>query len=103
MKLKRYLLMQTQQEIPTKFRNILFRIGLLTSSAYLFLLAWKSGGYFVKTFISGQVYIEEINWPVSLSWIWIPIGMGLLSMRVLLVAIGPSASLHIEHDPEEEL
>lgn len=91
------------ENIPDALRSLLFRTGLLISSAYLCLLAWKGGSYFLKAAMSGSVYIEEINWPVYLSWIWIPIGMGLLALRVLLVALGPANSLHIEHDPEEDL
>ncbi|WP_417209757.1 TRAP transporter small permease [Antarctobacter sp.] len=89
--------------IPDGPRFLLFRLGLLLSAGYLLLLAWKGGQYFLKTFLTGQVYIEDLNWPVYLSWIWIPLGMGLLTLRVLMVALGPSDFLHIEHDPEEDV
>ena len=89
--------------MPERLRFLLFRVGLLVSAAYLALLAWKGWQYFLKTWLSGQVYVEDLNWPVYLSWIWIPVGMGLLTLRVLMVAFGPAEHLHVEHDPEEDL
>lgn len=91
------------EHIPAAIRLPLFRIGLLMSAAYLALLAYKAGQYTLNAFQKNLVYIEDLNWPVAWSWVWVPIGCGLLTLRVLLVALGPAKDLHIEHDPEEEI
>lgn len=91
------------QYIPVGPRNLLLRTGLLISAAYIALLGWRAGQYFWKAFQSNQIVIEDLNWPVAWSWFWIPVGCGLLVLRLLLVAFGPSAELHVDHDPEEEI
>lgn len=91
------------QHLPHWLTVTLLRTGLLASACYMALLGWRGGQYFWKAFQSQQIYIEDLNWPVSWSWFAIPIGCGLLTLRLLLVAAGPEADLHVEHDPEEEI
>jgi TRAP-type C4-dicarboxylate transport system permease small subunit len=91
------------ENLPIWLRNSLLRAGLAISAGYIALLAWTSGQYFLKAYATNQTYIEEVNWPVAWSWVWIPVGCGLLVLRVLLTATGPAEELHIEHDPEEDL
>lgn len=83
--------------------SAVLRVGLLFSAGYLALLTWTSGKYFLKAYESNLIAVEEINWPVAWSWLWVPIGCGLLTLRVLLVALGDSSQLDLQHQPEEEL
>jgi len=90
-------------KLPAAARNGVFRGGLLISFAYVAVLAWTGGNQFLKVYQSGEARIGIIDWPVWLSWIWIPIGCGLLALRLLLTALGPASELHVEHDPVEEI
>lgn len=91
------------EHIPDTIRVFLFRLGLVASAAYLALLTWKSWMYFLNAAQKGLVQIEDLNWPVAWSWVWIPLGCGLLTLRILLTAFGPAAEIHHEHDPEQEI
>lgn len=65
-----------------------YRIGLLVSSAYLALLGYEGFTVFVDAWLKRHMIMGVIDWPVAWSWIWIPIGCWLLSMRTLLMALG---------------
>lgn len=65
-----------------------YRIGLLVSSAYLALLGYESFTVFVDAWLKRHMIMGVIDWPVAWSWIWIPIGCWLLSLRTLLMALG---------------
>lgn len=65
-----------------------YRIGLLVSSAYLALLGFEGFTVFIDAWLKKHMIMGVIDWPVAWSWIWIPIGCWLLSMRTLLMAFG---------------
>jgi len=65
-----------------------YRIGLLVSSAYLALLGFEGFTVFIDAWLKKYMIMGVIDWPVAWSWIWIPIGCWLLSMRTLLMAFG---------------
>lgn len=88
--------------LPAMWRNIMLRAGLLISSVYIALLAWRGGQHFLYAARRGLIFVEDHNWPVAWSWVWIPIGCTLLALRVFLTAIGPAEELSIEHSPTEE-
>lgn len=90
-------------QFPQSLRHVLYRAGLAVSAVYVAVLAWKSGQYFIKAYVDGLVVVEEYNWPVAWSWVWIPIGCGLLALRVAVTALGPSENLELAHDPEKDL
>lgn len=79
--------------LPAIARHLLVRLGLLVSCAYVTMLAWLSGVHTLEVYISGDVQMGVIDWPVYLSWIWLPIGLGLLAIRLLFIAIGSAATL----------
>ncbi|MEX2630351.1 MAG: TRAP transporter small permease [Tistlia sp.] len=74
---------------PRAFNNVVIRIALLSASAYLAALAWFGWRRFHEAFVEGHVTMGVIDWPVDWSWVWVPIGCGLLSLRVLLDAVAP--------------
>ena len=88
--------------LPPLGRELLLRAGLLVSAAYVAVLAWTSGVYFLNAWRNGEVQMGLIDWSVAWSWIWVPAGCGLLAMRLVLIALGPERGLHIEHDPTED-
>lgn len=74
---------------PKAFNNVVIRIALVAASAYLAALAWYAWGRFHEAFANDHVTMGVIDWPVDWSWVWVPLGCGLLSLRVLLDAVAP--------------
>lgn len=68
--------------------HVVYRIGLLMSSAYLALLGYEAYTVFINAWTKKHMIMGVIDWPVAWSWIWIPIGCWLLSTRTLLMALG---------------
>jgi TRAP-type C4-dicarboxylate transport system permease small subunit len=89
--------------LPGAARNFLLRAGLLVSVAYIAALAFKAFEKFHGLWLSGETRIGIIELPNYLSWICLPIGLGLLAARLLMIAVGPARELHIENDPTEEI
>lgn len=79
--------------LPEKPREIVMRVGLIISAAYVAVLGWTAGEHFWGSYTSGEVMFGVIDWPVAWSWVWIPIGCGLLALRLLLTTFGPPAQL----------
>lgn len=86
-----------------KAQHLLVRAGLLLSAAYTAVLAWKAGGKYADLLITGEVKIGVVYWPLHYSWMWIPMGLSLLTARLFLAALGPEEDLSVRHDPDEEL
>lgn len=89
--------------LPTVVSRLLIRAGLILSCGYVAVLAWKSGEYFLETVRSGEIAVTTLRWPVWLSWMWVPAGLGLLSFRLLLASVAPARDLERENEPDEEL
>ncbi len=84
--------------LPTALKNFTLRAGLLASSAYVGALAWTSGAHFLEVWRSGEVYVGVIDWSVAWSWIWVPVGLGLLAARLVLIAFGGTEDLTLKHN-----
>ena len=80
---------------------ILIRAGLVVSAVYMVVLAWTAGVKFIDFYQRGAVAFGEIDWPISWSWVWIPLGCGLLALRLLLTATGPARDLIPRHSAED--
>lgn len=89
--------------LPPIIRQTLLRAGLLLSCCYVGVLAWKSGGYLMDVLGSAEVAITTLQWPVWLSWICVPTGLGLLSARLLLETFAPAGDLELHSEPAEEV
>lgn len=89
-------------KLPKPVADLVLRAGQGVSAVYFGALTWFSWGRFWEHYSQGDVQMGEIDWPVSWSWICIPIGLGLLSLRLLLTAFGPSADLHYTDLHNEE-
>lgn len=77
------------ENLPAAVVGPLVRIGLLLSSVYLAVLAWRAALVFHRAWTRDSVIMGVIDWPVAWSWIWIPIGCGLLAVRLLVDASAP--------------
>lgn len=84
--------------LPARARNLILRTGLLLSSVYVCGLAWTSWGHFLDAWRSGEVYVGVLDWSVAWSWIWVPVGLGLLATRLILMAFGAADNLTVTHN-----
>lgn len=75
--------------LPDWVANIIIRVGLATASVYIAALAWRGYLTFERAFQKNEVVMGVVDWPVSLSWVWIPVGCALLAARLMLDAIAP--------------
>lgn len=75
--------------LPDWLVGPLTRVGLVAGSAYMGYLAWRGWLIFLGAFQRNEVVMGVVDWPVSLSWIWIPLGCGLLALRLLMDAVAP--------------
>lgn len=89
--------------LPVAASRFLIRVGLLASAAYCAALAFLAGRETLDAYLKGKAVLGVIDWPVYLSWIWIPMGLGLLSLRLLLNTFGPDADLDPDRSHAEEL
>jgi len=90
------------QVLPPKLRSALLRLGLLVSALYVGALAWLSAENTIEFYQRGDVQMGVIDWPLWLSWIWVPVGVGLLAARLLVISVGPYAAIDPGHDVSEE-
>ena len=68
----------------------LTRVLLATSAVYMAYLSWRSSILFFRAFERNEVVMGVIDWPVSLSWVWVTAGCALLAVRLLLDALAPT-------------
>lgn len=80
--------------LRSRSRRFLLRSGLLVSAVYVAALAWYSAIHFIGVFQRGDFQMGVIDWPLWLSWVWVPIGVGLLAIRLFFLAFGPSDDPH---------
>lgn len=88
--------------LPPLLSQGLLRLGLLVSAAYIGGLTWTAGGKFLAKFLSGETPVGGLEWPEYLSWVWVPAGLGLLTLRLVLTALGPASLIETRHDPDWE-
>ncbi|WP_157928820.1 TRAP transporter small permease [Pararhizobium haloflavum] len=75
--------------LPDRIVNPMVRIGLIAASVYLGALAYQGYKAFIQALTRGEVVMGVIDWPVAWSWVWIPIGCGLLALRLVVDATAP--------------
>lgn len=76
--------------LPPWLVNVIVRVGLATASVYIAALGWRAYFTFERAFLKNEVVMGVLDWPVSLSWVWIPIGCGLLAARLMVDATAPT-------------
>jgi TRAP-type C4-dicarboxylate transport system permease small subunit len=79
--------------LPTALSHALVRLGLIIGAGYISVLAWTASEKFLDAWRRNAVVFGEIDWPISWSWIWIPVGCGLFALRLMLIATGPARGL----------
>lgn len=77
------------QALPDRIVNPVTRLGLAAASLYMGYIAWRGYLVFAKAWARNEVVMGVLDWPVSLSWVWIPLGCGLLAIRLIMDAVAP--------------
>lgn len=75
--------------LPERLVTPMVRLGLLVSAVYLGALAYQGYQAFAEALVHGEVVMGVVDWPVAWSWVWIPIGCGLLAARLIVDATAP--------------
>ncbi|NYT74994.1 TRAP transporter small permease [Halomonas sp. QX-2] len=78
--------------LPAALVGPLVRVGLLASAGYIAAMTWQGYIEFHDAWEQGKLIMGVIDWPVAWSWVWIPLGCGLLAVRLLLDATAPRLS-----------
>lgn len=65
----------------------LYAINNLVAAAVFAVMTQASAKRTLETFHDGDVIFGVIDWPVWLSLVWVPIGAGVLTMRLVINAI----------------
>lgn len=86
--------------LPKETADIVIRVGSAASSIYMAALAVMAWKPFYRALIDHEVTLGVIDWPVSWSWVWIPLGCGLLAIRLTLDATAPELPTTDSHAGE---
>ncbi|UEM24493.1 TRAP transporter small permease (plasmid) [Skermanella mucosa] len=76
--------------LPAPLSDTITRIGLMVSAGYLLAVTWRGWLTFSEALANDEVIMGVIDWPVAWSWIWVPIGCGLLALRLVVDAAAPT-------------
>jgi TRAP-type C4-dicarboxylate transport system permease small subunit len=83
--------------LPERIQHLVLRLGLFVSALYVAMLAWTSGRHFLDAWERDEVYVGVWDWSVAWSWIWVPAGLTLLTLRLLILTVGPASELNAAH------
>lgn len=75
--------------LPETLAGIVTRLGLALATVYMGYLTWRASITFWRAWEKSEVVMGVLDWPVSLSWIWVFLGCALLTVRLFLDAISP--------------
>lgn len=86
--------------LPKKTADAITRAGLAMSSVYMAILAVLAWSPFYRAWVDNEVTLGVIDWPVAWSWIWVPLGCGMLAIRLALDATAPVLQIGNSHAGE---
>jgi len=79
--------------LPRTVSVPILRIGLGISSIYILALGVLAYSTFHEALVNNEVQMGVIDWPVAWSWFWIPVGCGLLAVRLAIEVFKPEDEL----------
>jgi len=71
-----------------------YRGVVLVSLAAFLILLWFSGEEALRRIIDRDTTFGAIQWPLYLSYVWLPIGVGILVLRLALELVLPDGPGH---------
>ena len=75
--------------LPPRAYEPILRLGLAAASLYMLVLAYEGYGEFHEAYTRSRVVMGVVDWPVAWSWVFVPVGCGLLALRLLIDASAP--------------
>ena len=91
------------RRLPIPVAEVVLRAGLVALAVYIALLALRSWTRFHEALLRDEVVLGVIDWPVAWSWFPLPVGLGMLSVRLLIEACRPQTgpAAHAPHASAE--
>ena len=86
--------------LPPATAAAITRIGLAASAVYMAVLAVLAWSPFYRAWVDNEIVLGVIDWPVAWSWVWVPLGCGMLAIRLALDATAPVVSVPDSHGHE---
>ncbi len=71
--------------IPKKFEGVLFYLNNILSILYFGIICYQG---WIRTWVAWagkEFLVDVINWPTYLAYIWVPLGSGLVIIRLFLM------------------
>ncbi|MES1925828.1 TRAP transporter small permease [Salinisphaera sp. T31B1] len=82
--------------------NLLHAFNAIAAALVLAAIAWFSGVRTLDKYLGGDAMFGVIDWPVWLSTIWVPVGCGMLSLRLVVDALRRLLNLDRRVDGHDE-
>lgn len=79
---------------PGTLGRIIAKCRLLLPAAFFAALTWMSGKFALKAIAHGEVEYGVIDWPLGWAYALIPLGCGVLVLRLLHDALNDGAAEH---------
>ncbi len=73
---------------------VIHRVILAVAAAFFAAVTWKSGQFALHAFQRGDVEWGAVDWPLGWAYGAIPLGCGVLTLRLIVDAVAPGASRH---------
>lgn len=97
MKLKGHIRIEFLTErMPKSLAKWLNVIYLLAAAGFMFAVGYKSMHVTWEAYVRNYVATGVIPWPTWLSWVWVPLGAYLFTLRLLLTAYATLTNRELE-------
>jgi len=78
------------------------RLNAALAACAFGLLAWYAGGEAIDRFVYRRTTLGIIQFPLYWSYVWVPVGCGLLSLRLAIEVVFPQRPPESGHTPSHE-
>ncbi|MBY5973106.1 TRAP transporter small permease [Ferrimonas balearica] len=78
--------------LPGWFGKVVAHLRLLLPAAFFAAVTYMSGAFALHAFAQGDVEFGVVDWPLGWAYIVVPLGCGVLVLRLLYDAMGGQAS-----------
>lgn len=81
---------------------VVVRLNTGLPAVFFALVAWQSGKYALAAWVRNDTNMGVIDWPMYLAYVSIPIGTGLVTLRLLAETLGGRPAIKQEVKEETE-
>lgn len=71
------------RDLPGLLGGIVGKLRTLLAGSFFFAVTFMSGSFALKAFLRGEIEYGVIDWPLGWAYAAIPLGCGILSLRLL--------------------